>query len=247
MTRKSIRERNAESIARAATPEAEPEPTSPPAETAPAKRTTKAASTTKTATPTPTEPTKSTKPVDVTDWTPAEHQELDEREAVADEEKAQQKRQQQAGSVGEERRVDEQGRVTLGVYLTGDMYAAMKAAYLADWSNGGEADTLYKWVTGALATHSARTPSKRAEYASTGPARAEHRTGNTRAFKVDGDVYQRMQDALADDEAVQRWTSESAWSVEALTAAIEAARAANGGTLPDPPARLPNRLKRRGR
>lgn len=253
MTRKSIRERNAESIARAATPEPE-QPTSSPAapaaapvsaEPAPAKRQAKATSTTKPATPPAAEPSQ---PVDVTGWTPAEHEELDEREAVADEQKAaQHKRQPQARNALEERRVDEHGRVTLGIYLTADMYAAMKSAYLADWGNGGQSDTLYKWVTAALGDHASRTPSERAGYASTGPARAEHRTGNTRAFKVDGDVYQRMQDALAADEAAQRWTSESAWSVEALTAAIEAARAANGGTLPDPPARLPNRLKRRGR
>lgn len=137
-------------------------------------------------------------------------------------------------------------RINLGVYLTADTYEEMKAAYLADWSNRrGEADTLYRWVTNALSTHAALSSTSRVKKSTAGAKRAPTRTGNTKAFKVAVDVYQRMQDAIAADESAGHWSSESAWCVDAITHAISAARSANGGTLPTPPARLPNRLKRR--
>lgn len=137
-------------------------------------------------------------------------------------------------------------RINLGVYLTAETYDEMKAAYLADWSNRrGEADTLYQWVTNALSTHASLSSTSRVKRSTAGAKRATIRTGNTKAFKVATDVYQRMQDAIAADESAGHWSSESAWSVDAITHAISAARAANGGTLPNPPARLPNRLKRR--
>lgn len=137
-------------------------------------------------------------------------------------------------------------RMNLGVYLTAETYEEMKAAYLADWSNHrGDADTLYRWVTNALSTHAALSSTSRVKKSMAGAKRATTRTGNTKAFKVATDVYQRMQDAIAADESAGHWSSESAWSVDAITHAISAARAANGGTLPTPPARLPNRLKRR--
>ncbi|MGL4173650.1 MAG: hypothetical protein ACRCTR_06210 [Actinomycetota bacterium] len=136
-------------------------------------------------------------------------------------------------------------RVNLGIYLTTETYDEMKAAYLADWANRrGDSATLYQWVADALNSHAARSVIQRASAPPT-QKRATTRTGNTRAFKIPGDVYARMQDAIAADEKAERWVSESAWSVEAITHAIDAARNANGNTLPATPRRLPNRLKRR--
>lgn len=239
MTRKSIRERNAESIARAATaPETEPDqsssqPASPPAAAAPARAA--------------AEPVEPVEPVDVTGSTPTsleELDELDEQESIAAAEKAaarNEARRQAAKAKADKER-------NLGVYMSADMYTSLKAAYLADWTNGrGEADTLYKWVAAALDTHSSRPPAQRAALASTGPYRAETLTGQTKAFKVPIHTWERMQEAIAADSATGRWLSDSRWSSEALRAAVDAARKANGGTLPKPPERLPNRLKGRGR
>ena len=39
----------------------------------------------------------------------------------------------------------------LGVYLTADEFADAKAAYLADWTNGGQADTFGRWCAEAIA------------------------------------------------------------------------------------------------
>lgn len=136
-------------------------------------------------------------------------------------------------------------RVDLGVYLTAEQFDAMRGAYLADFLNGGEANTLYLWVAAALSTHARRstkdriTNSRIRERAS---SRAE--TTKTKAFKIPIDVIADMRTAIADDRKAGRWATESAWAGEAISRAVEQARENNGGTLPDPPARLPNRLKR---
>lgn len=138
----------------------------------------------------------------------------------------------------------EDDRKVFGVYLTAEMYHDMKAAYLADWSNRrGEADTLGLWVEAALKAHAARTVEQRAALAAP-RVRGEARAAS-RPFKVDSDVYGQAQRAIGQDQSAGRWLSESAWSVEALGVAIAEAKAANGDVLPEPPARLPNRLKHR--
>ncbi|MFF5325107.1 hypothetical protein ACFY2Y_15440 [Janibacter hoylei] len=54
----------------------------------------------------------------------------------------------------------------------------------------------------------------------------------------------RMREAITADQAQGRWLSDSAWIGEAIARAVERTRTANGGTLPTPPPRLPNRLVR---
>ena len=133
--------------------------------------------------------------------------------------------------------------VRLGVYLTPEEFTAAKAAYLAAWQLGGEADTFARWIAGALDEHAARTPEQRAEGAQP-KERAETRTGASRSFSVPTDSATRMREAITADQAAGRWLSDSAWMGEAIAAAVEQTRAANGGTLPTPPPRLPNRLVR---
>lgn len=133
--------------------------------------------------------------------------------------------------------------VRLGVYLTPGEFTAAKAAYLAAWQLGGEADTFARWIAGALDEHAARTPGQRAEGAHP-KERAETRTGASRSFSVPTDSATRMREAITADQAAGRWLSDSAWMGEAIAAAVEQTRAANGGTLPTPPPRLPNRLVR---
>lgn len=53
-----------------------------------------------------------------------------------------------------------------------------------------------------------------------------------------------MRAAINADHDAGRWPSDSAWCAEAIELATEAARTANGGSLPTPPPRLPNRLVR---
>ncbi len=131
----------------------------------------------------------------------------------------------------------------LGIYLTPAEFDAAKAAYLADWTNGGTADTFARWIASAIDEHAARTPRQRAAGAEP-RGRAEERTGSTRSFSVPVDTVARMRAAITADQHAGRWPSDSAWCGEAIAQAVSMARTQNGGTLPTPPPRLPNRLVR---
>jgi hypothetical protein len=130
----------------------------------------------------------------------------------------------------------------LGIYLTPQEFNDGKAAYLTDWSNGGQADTFARWIAAALDTYAARTPKQRAGAAPRG--RAEERTGSTRSFSIPTDTVARMRAAITADQQAGRWPSDSAWCGEAIAAAVDQARVQNGGSLATPPPRLPNRLVR---
>lgn len=131
----------------------------------------------------------------------------------------------------------------LGIYLTRAEFDDAKAAYLADWTNGGHADTFGRWIAAAIDSHAARTPKQRAARAQP-KGRAETRTGSTRSFSIPTDTVVRMRAAITADQQAGRWPSDSAWCGEAIGLAVDAARTKNGGTLPTPPPRLPNRLVR---
>lgn len=129
----------------------------------------------------------------------------------------------------------------LGIYLTPAQFSDAKSAYLADWANGGELDTFGRWIAAAIEKHAARTPEQRATAAR---GRADERTGSTRSFAIPDDTVARMRAAITADQQAGSWPSDSAWCAQAIGRAVDQARAANGGTLPAPPDRLPNRLAR---
>ena len=118
-----------------------------------------------------------------------------------------------------------------------------RAAYLCDWQHGGSADTLARWVAAAITTHAARTTAERAAAAL--PVENRAGRGQTRSFDLPAEVVAMMHDAITTDQEANRWPSDSRWAVEAVAAAVDAGRTRAGGDLPAPPARLPNRLKRR--
>lgn len=131
----------------------------------------------------------------------------------------------------------------LGIYLTPEQFTDAKAAYLADWINGGEANTFTRWIGEVLSTHAQRTPQERAERSML-RGRSTERTGSSRSFNVPTTAVEQMRAAITADHAVGRWPSDSAWCAEAIDLATETAKEKNGGALPTPPARLPNRLTR---
>lgn len=131
----------------------------------------------------------------------------------------------------------------LGIYLTPAEFDDARASYLADWANGGDADTFARWIAGALDRHAARTAKQRAARDRL-RGRSDARTGSTRSFNIPTSTMQRMRSAITADQQAGRWPSDSAWCAEAIALAVDDARAENGGTLPTPPARLPNRLVR---
>jgi len=131
----------------------------------------------------------------------------------------------------------------LGIYLTPVEFDDARASYLADWANGGDADTFARWIAGALDRHAARTAKQRAARDRL-RGRSDARTGSTRSFSIPTSTMQRMRAAITADQQAGRWPSDSAWCAEAIALAVDDARKANGGTLPTPPVRLPNRLVR---
>lgn len=131
-----------------------------------------------------------------------------------------------------------------GIYLTQEQFNNAKAAYLADWTNGGEANTFTLWIGEAITRHADRTFTARLKHETKKPARAEARTGSSRSFNVPSAAIARMRAAITQEHDNGRWLSDSAWCGEAIDAAISEAQKRNGGSLPVPPARLPNRLVR---
>lgn len=133
------------------------------------------------------------------------------------------------------------GRV--GTYLTPDEFESAKGAYLADWNNGGDANTFTRWVTDAIEAHARLTPEQRAGLAKV-RGRADHRTGASRSFTIPDDTITRMRQAIAADNAAGSWPTASAWCGDAIAAAVDRARDLNRGALPTPPPRLPKLLTR---
>ncbi|WP_346008622.1 hypothetical protein [Janibacter terrae] len=129
------------------------------------------------------------------------------------------------------------------IYFPSDLFGQAKGAYLADWQAGGQADTFAAWIGAALDAHAARTAGQRAQLARP-VVRADTRTGASRSFNLSAATIERVHQAITQDQAADRWPSVSAWCRDAIAAAVERARDRCGGTLPTPPARLPNRLRR---
>ena len=97
-------------------------------------------------------------------------------------------------------------------------------------------------IAAAIEAYAARTPNQRAT--AQPRVRADERTGSTRSFAIPTDTVAQLRAAITADQRAGRWPSDSAWCGEAIARAVESARQANGGSLPTPPARLPNRLAR---
>ena len=126
---------------------------------------------------------------------------------------------------------------------TPEEFTDAKAAYLADWNAGGQAETFARWIAAAFDAHARRSTGERVELArETG--RAEERTGSTRSICIPTDTVTRMRAAITADQKAGRWPSNSGWCGDAIAAAVNHARQRDGGHLPTPPSRLPNLLAR---
>lgn len=130
----------------------------------------------------------------------------------------------------------------VGIYFRDAEFDRAKAAYLSDWQHGGQADTFARWIAGAIDLHAARDPQERAKLER--PQREGEGSGGSRSFSLPSDAVDRMRKAIVADQQTNRWPTASAWSGDAIAAAVGAAEAAAGGSLPPAPARLPNRLSR---
>lgn len=218
MTRKSLRDRNSAAIANEVTPS--------------------------------TDEPRGRTPIDVTNFTDEQRPDIEVRQEHFE---ATERMEQEEAAEAAARKAERQSKARaktgaedtarLGIYLTPVEFDDARASYLADWANGGDADTFARWIAGALDRHAARTAKQRAARDRL-RGRSDARTGSTRSFSIPTSTMQHMRAAITADQQAGRWPSDSAWCAEAIALAVDDARKANGGTLPTPPSRLPNRLVR---
>jgi len=131
----------------------------------------------------------------------------------------------------------------IGIYLTPALFNAAKAAYLVDWRLGGHSDTFARWIAAAIDAHAARTPQQRADL-ERDTSRATERSGSPRSFSIPASSADRMRRAIAADQQANRWPTVSGWCGDAIASSVSEATRRAGGQMPEPPARLPNRLVR---
>ena len=130
------------------------------------------------------------------------------------------------------------GMDTVSVCLTLETYQQAKAAFLADWHAGGDADTFGDWIAGACLRYAHLTPQQRADHPVTQPS------GQPRSFTIGAQARAAVDAAITADATAGYWPTRSAWVLTAITTAIQHARHRAGGTLPTPPDRLPARSPR---
>lgn len=138
------------------------------------------------------------------------------------------------------------GQVRKSAYVPEGEWQDARAAYLADWRAGGEANSIAKWIEQAAQDFARLTPQQRAKVIPDAAPRAADGTvtGKPRSYTVAEDTAEAIAQAMADDQEAGRWDSESAWLRGAMARAVAAARRREGGELPQAPARLPARLTR---
>ncbi|MGF0118745.1 hypothetical protein ACQFYA_20830 [Promicromonospora sp. Marseille-Q5078] len=132
-------------------------------------------------------------------------------------------------------------RRRLGLYWQQSTFDAARAAYVADLNHRPGAPLGFAaWVEAALIDHVDRTPRERADLAA-GLDPESARQGIPRPIWMDRATITALEDAVREERGAGRMLSQSALASEAIRLAIASARDRSGGTLPPPPARLPNK------
>lgn len=139
--------------------------------------------------------------------------------------------------------------VRLALYWpTRDDYDEARSAYVAATDHGHPAPSFAAWIADVVRTHAALTPARRAAVAAEAPPPPRSPRGRAAGLsrtvvldQADADVPELIATASRADRAHGRAAGPSQFVAEAVRVAVAAARALTGGTLPPPPARLPNR------
>ncbi len=133
----------------------------------------------------------------------------------------------------------------IGLYFQEQVFRAAKSAYLVDLDSQPDPATSFaRWVGQVLDRHNRLTPERRAQAARTVGEEPKGGNGFSRSFMIPASTVVDMDEAIKQDRKAERYVSASQYATEAVRAAIAEARRRNGGTLPTPPARLPNKPTR---
>ena len=133
----------------------------------------------------------------------------------------------------------------IGLYFREQVFQDAKSAYLVDLDSQPDPATSFaRWVGQVLDRHNRLTPERRSQVAKTLGEEPKGGSGFSRSFMVPASTVADMDEAIKQDRRAERYVSASQYASEAVRASIADARRRNGGTLPVPPARLPNKPTR---
>ncbi len=133
----------------------------------------------------------------------------------------------------------------IGLYLQEQVFQDAKSAYLVDLDSQPDPSTSFaRWVGQVLDRHNRLTSERRAQVAKTLGEEPKGGNGFSRSFMIPASTVVDMDEAIKRDRKAERFVSASQYATEAVRASIADARRRNGGTLPVPPARLPNKPTR---
>ncbi len=133
----------------------------------------------------------------------------------------------------------------IGLYFQEQVFQDAKSAYLVDLDSQPDPATSFaRWIGQVLDRHNRLTPERRAQDAKTLGEEPKGGKGFPRSFMIPASTVIDMDQAIKQDRKAERYVSVSQYATEAVRAAIADARRRNGGTLPTPPARLPNKPTR---
>lgn len=128
--------------------------------------------------------------------------------------------------------------VRVGLYMTDTQYDNMKSAFLADWENGGDANTFGKWIAVAIKRYAKLPVARRIDIAKVVAPQSRLIAGGVKSFSVPAKAIEAMKHARLADTASGVIQTKSEWLRSAIELAVQYAKAANGGVLPEPPAKL---------
>lgn len=133
----------------------------------------------------------------------------------------------------------------LGVYWSRSNWDLARSAYVADLDTDPDSPAVFAgWLARVIEQHVARTPAARAKTADQ-ISKTEEGRGSSKGHRVGRAVIDALEDAIVQDRLDGRMVTRSAFVIEAVHAAGEAARIRSGRPLPPPPAKLGYRPPRR--
>lgn len=142
--------------------------------------------------------------------------------------------------------IRESGTTRLGIYWHLDTFREAKSAYLADLDTQRAApDSFARWIDRAITRHAALSVTRRATLAAKLADQDKSGRGGSRSFSVAATTVEAMEAAIvADRKEAKRITTRTEFVSQAVRIATTDARKRNGGALPPPPSRLPNKPPR---
>lgn len=131
----------------------------------------------------------------------------------------------------------------IGISLSAREFTVAKSAFLADWADGGNCDTLVGWIASALEQHAQR-PEQQQQAARKRAPRQPSEPHTIRSFEIPTHTVNNVWTTIHGDGHVLHQSNISEWASDAIFAAVQDARHRCRGVLPVPPLRLPHRLRR---